>query len=445
MIIFQTIPINEFVKKQKEELRELWYSCKAEDHEFSNSYSMDVKSNNEDKLSVMLEWLGKQLERTGLTAEQRKNLSMEVSARGKALGRQILGFSDEQLNCFETLGIDKSLNEFFHQARAFDPTISEADIYQAGRNVWTGNYLQALLGLPVELTPSLFAYSMLYPLSDNYLDDPNRSRAEKAGFNQRFRTRLCGEKVAPLNKHEEKIFALVHMVEEQYPRRKFPQVYESLLAIHEAQDKSMHLPHAPVEPNSVDVVGISFEKGGTSVLADGFLAAGELSENQMKVIFNYGAFAQLMDDQEDVEKDLKDRSITLFTEAAQAGKADRTMQRVFSFAAKVLVGLDQFQNERVRPLKQASMKGIDLLLIDAALRTEKYYSRAYLKQLEEHFPFRFKYMKKVREKITKKKVTLSRLLGLFTDIPSMIEKQASAIKNGINEKPQALSNPATTD
>ncbi len=413
MIIFQTIPINEFVKKQKEELRELWYSCKADDHVFSNSYPIDVKSNNEDQLSTMLEWLGKQLERTDLTLQERKNLSQEVSVRGKALGREVLGFTEEELNCFETLGIDRSLNGFFRQARAFDPTISEADIYQAGRNVWTGNYLQALLGLPVELTPSLFAYSMLYPLSDNYLDDPNRSRAEKAGFNQRFRSKLCGEKVLPLNKHEEKIFDLVGMVEEQYPRQKFAQVYESLLAIHEAQDKSMRLPNSPVEPNSVDVVGMSFEKGGTSVLADGFLAAGELSETQMKVIFNYGAFAQLMDDQEDLEKDLKERSITLFTEAAQAGNVDRTMQRVFSFAAKVLVGLDQFQNERVRPLKQASMKGIDLLLIDAALRTEKFYSRAYLRQLEEHFPFRFRYMKKVREKIKKKKITFERIRGLF--------------------------------
>ena len=29
-----------------------------------------------------------------------------------------------------------------------------------------------LLGLPVEVTPAVFAYSMLYPYTDNYLDDP---------------------------------------------------------------------------------------------------------------------------------------------------------------------------------------------------------------------------------------------------------------------------------
>lgn len=405
--------INELVKQQTEALRDLWYSCDPDDFTEPNHYPLEIKLVNENKLSSTLEWLGEQLDHKEMNKSRQEKLSLEAADRMKALGREVLDFTDEQLNCFEELGINRSLENFYHQAKAFDPAISESDIYQAGRNVWTANYLQALLDLSVKLTPAVFAYSMLYPLSDNYLDDPSRSRAEKAGFNQRFRAKLRGDAVIPLNKHEENILALIQMVEGQYAREEFPQVYESLLAIHDAQDKSMRLPDAPVEPNSVDVVGLTFEKGGTSVLADGFLAAGELNETQMKVIFNYGAFAQLMDDQEDIEKDLKDRSITLFTEAARAGKVDRTMSRVFCFASQVLKGLDQFENERVRPLKQCSLKGIDLLLIDAAMRTEKYYSKGYLAQLEQYFPFRFKYMKKVREKIEKKKITLKRLLELF--------------------------------
>ena len=38
------------------------------------------------------------------------------------------------------------------------------------RNVWIGNNLQMLLGVPVCLTQGLFAYSMLYPVTDNVLD-----------------------------------------------------------------------------------------------------------------------------------------------------------------------------------------------------------------------------------------------------------------------------------
>ncbi len=32
--------------------------------------------------------------------------------------------------------------------------------------------LQLLLGIPVRVTPAIFAYSMLYPYGDNCLDDP---------------------------------------------------------------------------------------------------------------------------------------------------------------------------------------------------------------------------------------------------------------------------------
>ena len=55
-------------------------------------------------------------------------------------------------------------------ARAFDPTLSMADTIQACRNAWTCGGMQALLGQPMELTPATVAYSLLYPYSDNYLD-----------------------------------------------------------------------------------------------------------------------------------------------------------------------------------------------------------------------------------------------------------------------------------
>lgn len=60
------------------------------------------------------------------------------------------------------------------------------------------------------------------------------------------------------------------------------------------------------------------------------------------------------------------------------------------------------------------MKGIDLLLIDAVLRTEKFYSKVYRKKLEGHFPFRFEYLKQVRKVIPKKGINAERLLGLFS-------------------------------
>ena len=413
MILIQHNTLEDFVKHQTQALCEIWHGFKDDEVAAQRPVLIDEKLKNEEKLSALLDWAADQLEMPALSPAGRNVFSTEAAFRLKKAGKEIFGLNEEQVDCFEKLGINRSAVEFFQQAREFNPFISFEDIFQAGRNVWTCSYLQVLLGLPVSLTPSIFAYSMLYPVSDNYLDDPGLSRIEKLTYNNHFRAWLKGEKATPHNWNEQDVRDLVHYIEEQYPRDLFPQVYESLLAIHNAQDKSMRIPRLPIPADSVDIAAITFEKGGASVLADGVLANGELSDEQMEIIFNYGAFAQLMDDQEDVMSDLKEGSLTLFTEAASSGYVDRTMNRVFNFAHQVLKGLDQFDPPQAIPLKQMSMKGIDLLLIDAVLRNEQYYSKAYLMELEKYFPFRFEYLKRVRRIIHKKKITGERLIRLF--------------------------------
>ena len=410
-------PMQLFVKNQTNTLRDIWFTCSDEFFPQQIVISAEKKQHNEDVLSALLGWLSDQLEISHRTDEVRKDFSSEAIFRLKGAVKEIFGFSDLQINCLESLGIVRTAESFFHQAREFDPFISFTEVYQAGRNVWTSNYLQVLLGLKAELTPSLFAYSMLYPVSDNYLDNPNVSRAEKAAYNYRFWNWLKGVSEKPGNANEQDVLDLVRMIEKQYPREQYDQVYESLLAIFIAQDKSMRIPKLPLTPGMVDIVGLTFEKGGTSVLADGVLAAGELDFEKMETIFNYGAFAQLMDDQEDMEEDLHDRNPTLFTEAAQFGKVDQVMNRVFCFAHQMLEGLNKFENPEALPLKQMSMQGIDFLLIDAVLRTEKHYSKAYLHKLEAYFPFRFEYLNGVRKMIKKKGITADRLMGLM--IPKM--------------------------
>jgi hypothetical protein len=286
------------------------------------------------------------------------------------------------------------------------------DIIQSIRNISIANSQQKLLGKSTDLTPALFAYSMLYPVSDNYLDDPHRSRQEKVEFNQRFREWLKGEIAIPQNKNEEQMQSLIKMIEKQYPRQDFPQVYDSLLAIHSAQHKSMLIPCAPIAPYSIDLLGLSFEKGGTAVLADGILAGGVVTEAQMEMFFHFGAFTQLMDDHEDLSHDLSAGSLTIFTESARAGKIDATMKRMFCFAHQVLKGLVCFEDEKLLPLIQVANNNLGLILTAEILNNERFYSRAYLKELETHFPFRFEFLKKVIKKM-KKKFDPERMISIF--------------------------------
>lgn len=137
------------------------------------------------------------------------------------------------------------------------------------RNVWIMNGIQLMVNIPVELTPSIVAYSLLYPYSDNLLDDPNVPETDKLLFSNRFEQRLKGFPIKVNDHREEKISNLVAMIEKQYRRDDFPEVYQSLLAIHAAQTQSILLQKTSQPLSEKQIVELCFAKGGTSVLADG--------------------------------------------------------------------------------------------------------------------------------------------------------------------------------
>jgi hypothetical protein len=406
--------LQQFVLHQTEVNRQLWYAVKAQLPGFNEVYNEAAKRNNERKLNEAADWLAASLQRQEAGKGVTPELFREVTGHKlQVLGMDVLGLSHEQLGVFEKEGILEISQQFFNEARRFDPKISSVDIFQASRNVWTATYLQILLGLEAHLTPSIFGYSMLYPVTDNFLDDPVRSQAEKIEFNEHFCAWLKGERLETVNAHEEAVRALIGKIEGQYARDLYPQVYESLLAIFCAQQESMLLPAAPVSPYAVDVLGVTLRKGGTSVLADGVLAAGELSPAQMAIIFDYGCFAQFMDDQEDVDADLRDRAVTVFSASAATGKLDDLMNRLFAYARVLLTGLDLFRNERTEPLIELSLKGIDLLMIDACLRTRSHYSRSYLNYLESFFPVHFRAMGGLQKKIDRNHLNIGRILPVL--------------------------------
>ena len=140
----------------------------------------------------------------------------------KSFAQDALDIQQRHLDFIKSSGMAEASLEFARMARRFDPAISAEDIYQAGRNVMTANFIQVLLGLPVEVTPSVFAYSMLYPYTDNYLDDPAISRTTKLAFNHRLQRRLMGEEVRPANPSEATISELIGMIEGQWDRDALP-------------------------------------------------------------------------------------------------------------------------------------------------------------------------------------------------------------------------------
>ena len=285
--------------------------------------------------------------------------------------------------------------EFVEMARAFDSNLGPSEIFQAVRNLWIVNGLQRMMHAPVTLTPALLAYSLLYPYTDNYVDDPDIPEQEKAGFNQRLALRLQGKPVTPNSAHESRIYELINMIEEQFPRSSFPMVYASIQAIHRAQIASMQLVD-PKRPVSFDhVLHISLEKGGTSVIADGALVRGELSPEQIRFLYGYGAYLQFVDDLRDLQHDYQANQRTIFTLDDDLLRRAQMVNRTFVFGANVLNRMAKTAGEFL-PLMQ---KSINMLLIQSIGLMPEFFASDFLQKMESHSTCSFAFLREKQQEM----------------------------------------------
>jgi hypothetical protein len=297
-------------------------------------------------------------------------------------------------------------------ARQFDASLSMAEIIQACRNAWTACGLQSLMGERIGLTPSILGYSLLYPYSDNYLDRPDISAESKIRFSQRFRARLRDDSLPAQNDHESALWALVRLIEGEYPRAHFPHIYDCLLAIHQAQEESI----APRENwSDLDVLRMSCAKGGTSVVTDACLAHGALDEAESRFSFEWGVLLQLGDDLQDLREDMQRGSVTLFTRAVAMGKPlDDLVIQLLSFSERVGAGMDSLPQatERLKRLMRMSWRS---LIIGAVAESHKFFSPGFLHKVEECSPFRFAFLRARRERLASRQGLYAVLFEAFLE------------------------------
>src|SRR5208282_1566282 len=272
-----------WVESQGSRCAALWNECAPEPVSLDPQYSRGDHETREIAYDAELravEWEARHAPRT-------------IAARAETQARLIASFGQFAANALDLERESTALLtgdflpagiEFARRAREFDATLSQADTIQACRNAWTACGLQPLLAMPSSVTPSILGYSLLYPYTDNYLDDAAVPTRAKLAFSERFRERLRGNFATPLNPHEAAVWALVGMIEGQYSRHQFPAVFECLLAIHQAQEDSI-AQQRNESLRDAELLRLSFAKGGTSVLADAALARGWMTEEESEVAF----------------------------------------------------------------------------------------------------------------------------------------------------------------
>lgn len=302
--------------------------------------------------------------------------------------------------------------ELARWAQRFDPDLSQAGILQATRNAWTACGLQPLLGARQRLTPAIIGYSLIYPYSDNLLDQKSIGRDEKRRFAECFGRRLEGQRVAPTNADEACLWKLVSLIEEQFPRPLYPAVFASLLAIHRAQTESIAQINGCGGFEQDEVLRITCGKGGTSVLADAMLVRGDLMRQEAEFAFTWGVLLQLGDDLQDIGEDLERGSETLFTRAVRAGEPlDGLVAQLLNFSDAVAARLDALPHGEAYFKRLLRMSWRSLVLM-AVAQYQEFFTEAFAAGLERHSPFCFAFLRARRERLAGERGLFERLLPI---------------------------------
>lgn len=405
-----TTTMSALVTRLLRESTDLWWDSDSDDMSLGPKYTRRQQQAREAELERFLGTVTAEVERPPQDTDERRAVQDRVLAAFGAFAQAGLGWERRHVDLLLGGGYVLAGSAFGQRARHFDPEVSGSDIFQASRNMWTMCGLQTLMGLPVRVTRSVFAYSMLYPYSDNYLDDPTVPASTKMAFNERFTQRLRGEELAPENVHEQHIGDLVGMIEDEYDRGANPQVFDALLAIHRAQCKSLRLMRRQASPYEVDILGISIEKGGCSVLADGYLVAGSLTEAQAACLFGYGVFLQFADDLQDVEDDRRDGLMTVFSQTVGHWPLDALTARTLRFGQAAVQRLSCFDAVEIQPLVELMRSSAVQLVVGAIGRSNKRFTRRYLGAMEPLSPFRFSFLRRVRKRLARQRISLMRLV-----------------------------------
>jgi hypothetical protein len=318
-----------------------------------------------------------------------------------ALRRHLLAFGEERLGwpaAYRDTVFDESFCQtaaaFAAEARRFDPALSLADLGQALRNVWVGNSLQILAGDRVRLTPALFAYSMLYPATDNVLDAGDVPPEVKRGFNERLGYRLAGEVVSPQGSAETRVWTLLDTIEGEFPHARYPPLWGSLRDIHHAQVASLQQQRRPW-PSAARLLDLTIAKGGASVRADMHVIAGQPDREAERTAFFYGVFLQMLDDLQDIGSDLEAGHETLFTRAARSGGLDALTRRLAQFIDRVVALHAVVPGTAPASCSEVIRRNCLTLLVGVVAREPQRFGRDLRQEIERQWPIRLGAMRRL--------------------------------------------------
>ena len=189
------------------------------------------------------------------------------------------------------------------------------------------------------------------------------------------------------------------MIEKDYPPQEFRDVHLSLSAIHRAQSKSLLLHNIQPGCDEESLTAITMEKGGTSVLADGYLAAGRLNNAEADSFFEYGVLLQLVDDLRDIDEDRVNAHSTPFSRIVEQGNLDSAARRLLLFVKHCAMQLSSLNHSHANQVKEMVEQSCSFLILETAARHHEFYSARFLKSVECWMPLRPAFLNELHREI----------------------------------------------
>ena len=374
----------------------IWRDCPVELPPTSRLYSPDEQIEREHITKDMLNSFNGELKRSRGSEQELIDFFRRSAPLLRLYFQQLFDLDDRQLNTLDELGfIDTGLS-FVRNAVQIDDEIERRYILQALPNVWVMNMVQLIFHNSILLTNAMSAYSLLYPYTDNLLDDPGIREDEKRVFNHRLEQIINGGQLTVINDHERVVFSLVDSVLSSYDRDHEKLIRAGLQAIHDAQKRSMELQFGEGSKDGQDTLGISIEKGGVSVVVNGCMVSDAVDQHQADFLFGYGSFLQFQDDLLDVISDANAGIETVFSQTTTRNNLDDQASRLFQYRKRIFER-DGFRSIPIPSAVRLIMqRTAELIPISAVALAPERFSHDYLHSLEARFPVRFDFLRQER-------------------------------------------------
>ncbi len=292
---------------------------------------------------------------------------------------------------------EKETKHFIDRVRGFDADLNAGQIWQAMRNYFIYAMIVEMQGERQNAADPILAYSLLYPYTDNYIDDKTTTKKEKERYNRMIARKLKGEPVLAQSALEEKTCRLLDMIGDAYEGEAKKKVIGTLLQLLEAQNYSIRQQKAGVSED--EILGISIWKGSTSVLADYLFATQDWREKEEGFYLRFGFLLQLVDDLQDMEEDKKEGSHTLMIKAAEQKRLEGQVNRLLWFIWDTVRAFEP----RNPGLKGFVLKNcVEITLLSVAMSAQ-HFLKEYIKALEPYLPLSVEFIKKMKKQQKKGK------------------------------------------